>query len=338
MTLLAIAVALLGFLATASWFGVSRRRKEEAELGVQALATMKWRDCVALVLEALQRDGYPRAPDEVDEAGATEFMLEHEGERVLLGYKHGTAYRLGEANVREFASALRMRGARSGVLCTLGTLEPGALVAAEQSRVQLFDGAALWRKLRPLVPAPMLQDVRHDAVGRTRYGLWFGLGGSLLAGLLLFGAGRLIGAAPEAVATPAGNGAGGNVPAVAPGGPGAPGTAVASSAPASDQAMLRQLQDSARLMEEVARLTPEQKAQRRAETAKQVGRLAPVGGAMWSAQRTLLVHLDQTDGKDKALVDDICRIVTQHEELRFTRVQLEPPAGSTQAVRWRLCE
>jgi hypothetical protein len=337
MTLLAIAVVLLGLVATASWFGVSRRRKEETELGVQALATMKWRDCVALVLEALHRDGYPRAPDVVDEAGATEFMLEHDGESVLLGYKHGTAYRLGEANVREFASALRMRGARSGVLCTLGTLEPGALLAAEQSRVQLFDGAALWRKLRPLVPEPMLHEVRGDAVGRTRYGLWFGLGGSLLAGLLLFGAGQLVGA-PAAAPAPALSAGGGNVPSVAAAAaPGASGAA-AAAAPSSDQVMLRQLQDSARLMDEVARLTPQQKAERRAETAKQVGRLAPVGGAMWSAPRTLLVHLNQTDGKDKALVDDICRIVTQHEELRFTRVQLEPPAGSTLAVRWRLCE
>jgi len=56
MTLLALVVAVLGCIATAAWFGVSRRRKEEAELGVQALATMKWRDCIALVLEALQRD------------------------------------------------------------------------------------------------------------------------------------------------------------------------------------------------------------------------------------------------------------------------------------------
>jgi len=72
--------------------------------------------------------------------------------------------------------------------------------------------------------------------------------------------------------------------------------------------------------------------------AKQVGRLAQVASASWSAQRTILIRLNQTDGKDKRLVDDVCRIVTQNEEMRFTRIQLEPPDGSPLAVRWRLCE
>src|SRR5918993_734979 len=152
MTFVAVGVALVGLVVTAAWFGVSRRRREEAALGVQALATMKWRECLALLLESLQREGYPRATDTSDEAGATEFLLDHQGGKVLVGYKHGTAYRLGEQNVREFAGAVRMRGAREGILCTLGTLEPEAIAAAEQDRVQLLDGHALWRKLRPLIP------------------------------------------------------------------------------------------------------------------------------------------------------------------------------------------
>ena len=52
----------------------------------------------------------------------------------------------------------------------------------------------------------------------------------------------------------------------------------------------------------------------------------------------MLVTLNRTDGKDKVLIDEICRLITQYEELRYTRVQMEPPAGSNLPVRWRLCD
>lgn len=330
MTLLALAVAVLGLAATAVWFGISRRRKEEAELGVQALATMKWRECIALVLESLDRDGYPRAPNAVDEAGATDFMLQHGDEPVLLGYKHGTAYRLSEANLREFAAAVQMRGARRGLLITLGTVEPAALAGASSGKVEVIGGQALWPRLRSLVPPELLEGVRNGAAGRTRKGLWTGAACSMIAGVFVWFAGQLL-APPQAAAQPVAAGtASGNVDS--------PAIAGSTAAPASDQAMLRQLQITARAMEAVARLSPDELIRRRADVAKQVGRLPQVASASWSAQRTILIRLNQTDGKDKRLVDDVCRIVTQNEEMRFTRIQLEPPDGSPLAVRWRLCE
>ena len=328
MTLLSLAIAMLGLVATAAWFGISRRRKEEAELGVQALATMKWRDCIALVLESLQREGYPRAPGAVDEAGATDFMLLHGDERVLLGYKHGTAYRLSEANLKEFASAVQMRGARRGLLITLGTVEPAALAIASSGKVEVVGGHALWPRLRGLVPQELLEGVRQGAAGKTRKGLWVGATCSVLAGLAVWVAGRAL----ELPAAPA--------PSATVAAPANNVTTPQATGPStsSDQAVMRQLQVTANAMEAVSKLSPEQLLQRRADVAKQVGHLAQVANAGWSAQRTLLLRLDQTDGKDKRLVEDACRIITQHEELRFTRIQLEPPEGSTQAVRWRLCE
>jgi hypothetical protein len=102
--------------------------------------------------------------------------------------------------------------------------------------------------------------------------------------------------------------------------------------------MLRQLQDSARLMDEVSQLTPEQRAERRAETIRQLKEFGPVDSASWSGPRTITLSVNRTDGKDKALLDDVCRRVIQHEELRYTRIQIEPPEGSALAVRWRLCD
>src|SRR5688572_33225316 len=110
-TVLALLVAVIGVVASLVWFGVLRRRKAETELGIQALANMKWRDCITIVLEALHRDGYERsAVSQVPAGGATEVMLTRNGRDVLLEYKHGTAYHLTDANVREFVNNISLNG------------------------------------------------------------------------------------------------------------------------------------------------------------------------------------------------------------------------------------
>ncbi len=323
--MVAVFVVAAGLAITAFWFGVSRRRKAETELGIQSLATLKWRECIAIVLEALQREGYQVLADSSD--GGTDFLLRHGDEKVLLDYKHGTAYRLGEASVREFEAAVRLRGATRGILITLGSVEHRAATVAAEGHVQLLDGVHLWPKLRPFLNDKLLGQVSSQAAAATRKGMWKGLLASGLAGVVVFAAGQMmspaapaVAAQPLAVATsfqPAGS----------------------SSAPQPAQdAMLRQLNATAEAMEAVARLTPEQLAKRRANAAKQVSQISQVATAAWSAPRTLLITLNHTDGKDKVLVAEACRILVQNEEMRFTRIQLNPPADSTQAVRWRLCE
>ena len=323
--MVAVFVVAAGLAITAFWFGVSRRRKAETELGIQSLATLKWRECIAIVLEALQREGYQVLADSSD--GGTDFLLRHGDEKVLLDYKHGTAYRLGEASVREFEAAVRLRGATRGILITLGSMEHRAATVAAEGHVQLLDGVHLWTKLRPFLNDKLLDQVSSQAAAATRKGMWKGLVASGLAGVLVFAAGQVM--SPTA-------------PAVA-----APPSAIASSLQPSgsqpapqpaQEAMLRQLNATAQAMEAVARLTPEQLAKRRADAAKQVSQISQVATAAWSAPRTLLITLNHTDGKDKVLVAEACRILVQNEEMRFTRIQLNPPAGSTQAVRWRLCD
>lgn len=325
--LLAVFVTALGLATSVLLFGVSRRRKAEAEFGIQSLATMKWRECIGVVLEALHREGLqPADGSATGAAGGTEFLLVHEGQQVLVGYKHGTAYRLGEANVREFANTLQMRGARRGILITLGTADPSARSAAESSDVRLIDGESLWSMVRPFLPPDVMEAVTKRAASSTRRGLWTGAAASAIAGAAVLAVssvlpGKSSEAAPAEIASTA------LQPAPAE-----------SSSPRADEEMLRRLNATAKAMADVAKLTPDELARRRADAAKQISRINQVETAAWSAPRTLLVSLDRTDGKDKALVDEICRILTQNEEMRFTRVQLNPPADSKLAVRWRLCE
>jgi len=322
-SILAVAVALFGLLATFFWFGVNRRREAEIELGIQALAAMKWRDGIDVVLEALQREGYSRKHDPAAASGGTDLLLDHGNETVLLTYKHGTAYRLGEASVREFANAMQQRGAQRGLLLTLGTAESTIDAVAVSSGVQVFDGKSLWVMVRPFMPPTVLELVRTQAAARTRKGVWTGAVGSLLAGAGVYATASLL-PDSQTAATPAIQSA--------------PRPADGVRVPRADDAMLKQLHATAEEMAEIAKLPSAELARRRAKAAKEIATIPEIDTAAWSAQSRLLVTLNRTDGKDKVLIDEMCRLITQYEELRYTRIQMEPPAGSNLPVRWRLCD
>ena len=55
---------------------------------------------------------------------------------------------------------------------------------------------------------------------------------------------------------------------------------------------------------------------------------------MWSTKSTLLVNLDQ-DASD--MLTEVCAVLERYDNLRTSRVQLQPPPGSTQRVRFRQC-
>jgi restriction system protein len=323
---LAVLVAVAGVVASGLWFGYLRRRKAETELGIQALANLKWRDCIAVVLEALHRDGYARsAVAEAPAGGATEVMLTRNGQDVLLEYKHGTAYHLTESNVREFVNDVSLNGAREGILVTLGSAEPGALRVASTHNVQLIAGQALWPKVRSFVLPSLLDSVRAQASARTRNGLWAGTLASVGAGALVFvlmGGRQAVDDGPVV--------ADADVAALHGHAPKAP----------SDAAMLAQINATAKAYQEAAKLSPEERAQRRADVAKHIAELPRIRQAQWSAQSTLLVTLDQggDDARDSALLEEVCRLLVQQEEMRFSRVQLESPPESGRRVRWRSCE
>jgi hypothetical protein len=238
------------------------------------------------------------------------------------------AYCLGESSVRDFAAQVRMRGAHRGILATLGTLEAGAGGAAAAGDIILIDGPQLWAMVRPYLSEAMLASVGDQASAATRKGRWTGIIASVVAGALVYFGGQFWpGSGPIARPDDSAASAMANREVAAP----------VRTAPGQD-AMLRQLHATAEAMAAVEKLTPEDLVKRRAAAAKQVGQLAQVNTAGWSAQRTLLLTLNSTDGKDQKLIEEVCRILLQNEEMRYTRIQLDPPDGSTQAVRWRLCE
>lgn len=353
----AVIVTIAAFVVSGVWFGVHRRRLAETDAGVAALAGMKWRECAGLVLQALGEKGFREAPSSRQPGdGGSEFLLVKGDERCLLSYKHGTAYRLGEANVRDFANAVQLQGATSGILVTLGSAEGFARDIARRYGVSLIDGRSLWPQVEPFAPAAMVAAIRQDAAGAVRRGQRIGLLASIGVGVVAFfvvlvlqSAGSHLATSVDtsATTTPAApatrdtsamekaDAAAGVAPAAATGAPIAPAPAPEFSDPAA-QAANEALQELA----EVAQLTDAERNQRRVTAASRIGELPDVESAVWSTQSTLTIRMERTDGVDDALVASACGVLAEYEEIRYSRLQLEAPAGDSKAapVRWRVCQ
>lgn len=315
---------VVALLFTIWWFGSHKRRIAETKAGVQALANMKWRECAGLVLESLHRQGYSeemssRQPGD----GGTEFLLKRGSERSLLSYKHGTAYRLGEANVRDFANAVQLQAATTGILVTLGSAEAFARDIAKRYGVTLIDGDTLWPQIENYVSPVILETVREQASEEISRKLWVGIGGSLLLTGAFYALLSLFSPASKPVSS-------------------VPAQVRSAVAPTATQNFIDptavKIAATAKALEAIKNMTPDQLAQRRAEAAKQIAGISSVSSANWSTESTLVMTLNKTSGTDQDLYEESCRILIQYEELRYSRLQFEPPAGSDVPVRWRQCQ
>ena len=79
---------------------------------------------------------------------------------------------------------------------------------------------------------------------------------------------------------------------------------------------------------------PAQLTQRRETVAQAISTLPHVDRAVWSTQSTLLVYLFDEQSEPKR---DICPLLERYVELAASRIQLEPPPGSTRPVRFVQC-
>lgn len=319
--MLSIIVIVLGVLGTWFWFGVHQRHIVETQAGILSLATMKWNECFKLTLKVLHSEGYTDASaSEQPSNDGTEFLLLHDGARVLLRYKDGTAYRITPAVVLDFAKYIKRYGANNGILVTIGSIESPARDVARHNGIHLIDGVLLWPKIRDYLPSSIVEQVLKQAKDETKKWLWVGGIGSILLGILIF----FITWSPteDAVGTPE------KLVVSAP--------HSAASTSTVDPA-LTQMKATAEAMAKAIQLTDAQRLQRRDEVVKTLASIVQIDSAVWSSESTLQLKFKQSDGEDKTLINEVCRILVQYEELRYTRLQLESPAGSNTPVRWKQC-
>ncbi|MFN3842611.1 MAG: restriction endonuclease [Rehaibacterium terrae] len=312
--LAAVFVGLASGVVIYLLFGVRGRRQAESHAGVDVLAAMKWREFAHLVLEALRRQGYVEQDVERQPGDSGfDFVLGRDGQRYLLACKQGRAYRLGEQAVREFATAIRMQGAMGGVLVTLGQVEGFAREVATAHRIELIDGETLWQRVAPLLPQELRRGVHKQAESGSNRRLALGALGSVALALTVFTLMEPEREPPLAAAS------------------------IVSDRPLQQAPPVRPGSSAAELPP-LPKLSEAEFAERRVAAAQLVGKLPNIDSASWSTRSTLVIALrDTRDGRAADPVEESCRILVQYEELRFTRLQIEPPPGDDAPVRWRQC-
>ncbi|MEO6102705.1 MAG: restriction endonuclease [Pseudoxanthomonas sp.] len=315
--LFGLAITLLVGAAATAYLWLIRRRDDETASGLLALAGMRWRDFSRLVLEALELRGLVRIPSahEENQEHSSSFMLSGEGRRQLLACKHGSAYRIGSAAVDEFASEIRLRGAYGGILVTEGVLDKDGLEKAERHNIEIIDGPRLWPTVKPMVEGKLQRRIVGNASARARRHIAIAWLGSVTLGLATA---LVLPSVLSPVNHPVPAAAIAPAPTVSPAITGQPGQAGTAASPAA-----------------TAEVTDAQTEMHRAEISRKLARIPGISRGVWVSRSTLAV--DRLIAEQEAW-PLICSQLYAYPDLALTRVQMNPPPGSSEQVRWRQCE
>lgn len=314
--LVAIVVAVVIGLGATWYLRHVRLPREEAAEGVAALADMRWRDFLHLVLDVLAARGYIRANAAASTADEADIPLERDGETWILSSKHGASYVLDSDDISEFSRNIRMLGASGGLLATPGNFAAGARKLAALQQIELLDGPSLWPELRERMSPEQRAAIGTQARARARQHAGFAwLGGVVLGAAILLLAptgGDLPTSAPGASATVAAPRA-------------ARATAAAPARPAPESNSISAPRDA----------DPAVLEKQRKEAAHAIGSLAMVDHALWSTPSTLVVYLSNDKQDAKAA---ICPLLERYPDLAASRVQLQLPAERDAQVRFFQCQ
>lgn len=310
--MLAITIGLAVLLPALAWLWLVRLRGDETRDGLKALAAMSWRDFSSTVLAALRDRGLQEMP-EADSLPSPEpqpgILLTRHDERWLLACKHGSAYRIGADTVAELGEAARLRNATGAILATEGQVAPDGIAAAQRRNIEVLAGRPLWLALKPHLPPALRAHIETLAQARARRHSW-------IAGLASMALACIVAAFVPANVdeTPV---------------PAAQATSRHALVPPQDRKLQAVLADGP--METDENVLKEQ----RATVSKTLMTVPGVIRGFWISKLTLVVD---RSGEDAMVWPLVCRELERYPALRTSRVQMNPPVGSDEPVRWRQCK
>ncbi|MEJ1095777.1 MULTISPECIES: restriction endonuclease [unclassified Pseudoxanthomonas] len=302
-----LAVTLLIGTAATAYLWLIRRRNDEMAAGLHALSGLRWREFSRLVLDAMALRGLIEVVP--DGQGSREpqstFVLNRDGKRWLLSCKHGSAYRIAAAPVVELAAGVRLSSAAGGILATEGRVEKEGREAAQGNNIEVLDGPRLWPEVKPLIETSLRDEIVSFASARAKRHIG-------ISWLAAFAAGALVTVAV--------------VNYLATNRPAAPiASTPAPAAPAANTGAVT-----------VAPYpTDEELADQRAKVLLNINQTPGLARGFWQTSLTLSVDRIATEQEVWPL---ICKEVERFPALRNVRIQLNPPPGSDEPVRWRQCK
>lgn len=353
----AAAVALTIGLASTAYLWSYRRHRTEVSTGIAGLSKMRWREFARLIVEALRERGFEAESVEESLARGTqaELRLLRAGKPWLLACKLGDAdYKVSAATVAELADAVRFNGAAGGLLVTTGRFDSHSERVADG--LDLYSGETLWELVEPQLPASTRHEVIAAAQKRSIQTIVAAWAAAIALGLIvgfvvpLLRSGAPAGSAPSATQTaaapattaaPANPNAVAPVPAAAAPAASAPDTVPSTAAPAATSSATGEPATPATGADNTdpsatpASTVSGNPSADRAQVIRAIATLEGVERALWSTPSNLLIY--RLTDASKQDVDRICQVLDGYPELRSSRVQLQPPPGSTTRVRFFQC-
>lgn len=303
--LIALLVAIACGAAASAYVWKVHRFRLETTAGMRIVAGMRWREFSQLVVEALRERGFEADPQKntAERGQQADLVLHRDGQPWLLSCRQGENYRITPAVVAEFSKAVRLQGAAAGLMATPGKVDADARTQAKA--IELVDGVTLWPMLKPLLPASV-----RDSVATSSQEL------SMRYMVLAWLAALVIGAVIAWMMPTRGLEAQSPQAEVSQGVRGAPTNTITDSSPALTTAPLTE-------------------EEQREQVRREVSDLPGIDRALWSSRSTLIVYLADDSGTDR--LRSICAIVERYDDLRASRLQLQPVPGSQRAVRFLQC-
>ena len=315
-----VVFALVGIVATAALRRLPAAQNHLTQ-GLAHLAGLRWYEFTRLVLQAMQARGYRVLKhdnshgDDLPSDGG-DILLERDGQRVLLLCKYGNASVVGAQSILGLGKAAELRGAHAAMVVTPGRFDDEARRVAGVQRVELIDGASLWPEVEPFVGQAML--VEHTStVPDLRKAMIAWLGAAAVGAITWLVLQGMSLSPPAPATTPAAT----PVSTIL-----APPAGGAAASPAQGAAAIAK--------PEAVPTDPVVLERRRNEIANAISTLAGVDRAVWTTQSTLQVHLA---AEDVDPIARLCPLLERYPELAASRVQLQPPQGSTRPVRFKQC-
>lgn len=304
--LVALLVAVVTGGAVTAYFWLVHRVRNETTAGLKIVGGMRWREFSQLVVDALRERGLEaESPENAAHRGhQSDIILNRDGRTWLLACKQGVDYRITPAGLVEFFKAMRLNAAPAGIMATPGKVDADARRQAG-SAVELIGGDALWPMLKPLLPASVRDSVAAEAHARSVRNVVLGWLAALALGV---GAAWLL---------PAANDQGGMIEA------GGIASTQSPEKPATENPAV------------VLAPAPLSEEEQREQVRAAVSDLPGIDRAAWTTRSTLLIQLDSDSDVDHR--ESICTIVERYDDLRASRLQLQPASGSSRAVRFLQC-
>lgn len=333
----AAAVTLTIGLASTAYLWSYRRQRTEVSTGIAGLAKMRWREFARLIVEALRGRGFEAESVEESLARGTqaELRLVRAGKPWLLSCKLGDAdYKVSAASVAELADAVRFNGAAGGLLVTTGRFDAHSVRVADG--LELYSAETLWELVEPLLPASTRHEVIAAAQKRSIQIIVAAWAAAIVLGLIVgFVVPHLVSATPPqetpavTASAPAQNDAGDAAQTAANA---TQTTSVPVTTPTPAPAAPRTEPDDPPIPNVPA---PAASAADRAQVIRAITGLDGTERALWSTPSNLLIYR-LTDAAQQD-VDRICQVLDRYPDLRSSRVQLQPPPGSSARVRFFQC-